>query len=87
MAAIACEWRPVTGQAAWYDLRVRIDRVAPGEAHDRALVQDPEHPASLGRRLVILPLRGYRSRRTIAKGSSDDIACPKSGRAGSSWGW
>jgi len=23
---------PVTGQASWYDLRVRIDRVAPGEA-------------------------------------------------------
>jgi anaerobic selenocysteine-containing dehydrogenase len=22
---------PITGQAAWYDLRVRIDRVAPGE--------------------------------------------------------
>jgi len=24
---------PITGQAAWYDLRVQIDRVAPGEDH------------------------------------------------------
>jgi len=39
---------PVTGQAAWYDLRVRIDRVAPGEA--RTTVPSftrVAHPASV----------------------------------------
>jgi sulfite dehydrogenase (quinone) subunit SoeA len=41
---------PITGQAAWYDLRVRIDRAAPDEAHSAApassrLIQ----PVSLGR--------------------------------------
>jgi sulfite dehydrogenase (quinone) subunit SoeA len=46
---------PITGQAAWYDLRVRIDRVAPGEAGRTA----PSfnllgHPASLGRPAGIL---------------------------------
>ncbi len=41
---------PITGQAAWYDLRVRIDRVAPGETQ-AAVASFPrlEHPASLGR--------------------------------------
>src|SRR5262249_47428329 len=42
---------PITGQAAWYDLRVRIDRVAPGEARATApSFRTLEHPASLGRR-------------------------------------
>jgi anaerobic selenocysteine-containing dehydrogenase len=41
---------PITGQAAWYDLRVRIDRVEPGEP-EAAVVSFPclELPASLGR--------------------------------------
>ena len=41
---------PITGQAAWYDLRVRIDRVAPGEP-EAAVVAFPrlELPASPGR--------------------------------------
>jgi anaerobic selenocysteine-containing dehydrogenase len=39
---------PVTGQAAWYDLRVRIDRVAPDEAHTAApSFPRIEHPMSL----------------------------------------
>ena len=25
---------PITGQAAWYDLRVSIEKAAPGEAHE-----------------------------------------------------
>ncbi|MBV8090633.1 MAG: molybdopterin-dependent oxidoreductase [Alphaproteobacteria bacterium] len=42
---------PITGQGAWYDLRVRIDRVAPGEVQSvvpsfRAI---EGRPASLGR--------------------------------------
>jgi anaerobic selenocysteine-containing dehydrogenase len=46
---------PITGQAAWYDLRVRIDRVTPGEARTtlpsfKAL----DRPASLGRPSGIL---------------------------------
>jgi anaerobic selenocysteine-containing dehydrogenase len=41
---------PITGQAAWYDLRVRIDRVVPGEAGTTApSFKILEHPASLGR--------------------------------------
>jgi sulfite dehydrogenase (quinone) subunit SoeA len=41
---------PITGQAAWYDLRVRIDRVAPGEAGMTApSFKILEHPASLTR--------------------------------------
>jgi anaerobic selenocysteine-containing dehydrogenase len=41
---------PITGQAAWYDLRVRIDPVAPGEAGTTApSFKMLEHPASLGR--------------------------------------
>jgi anaerobic selenocysteine-containing dehydrogenase len=40
---------PITGQAAWYDLRVRIDRAAPGEAGTSApSFRALEHPASLG---------------------------------------
>jgi anaerobic selenocysteine-containing dehydrogenase len=40
---------PITGQAAWYDLRVRIDRMAADEAQT-ALTSFPrvEHPTSLG---------------------------------------
>jgi anaerobic selenocysteine-containing dehydrogenase len=49
---------PVTGQAAWYDLRVRIDRLAPGEDH-AALPAFPllENSVSLGRRPGILRYR------------------------------
>ncbi len=40
---------PITGQAAWYDLRVRIDRVAQGEADITApSFEMLGHPASLG---------------------------------------
>ena len=46
---------PVTGQAAWYDLRVRIDRVAAGEP-DRAApsFNAVAHPPSLARPAEIL---------------------------------
>jgi anaerobic selenocysteine-containing dehydrogenase len=46
---------PVTGQAAWYDLRVRIDRVAPGEL-DRVAPSFNAigHPPSLARPAAIL---------------------------------
>jgi anaerobic selenocysteine-containing dehydrogenase len=41
---------PITGQAAWYDLRVRIDRVPPGQAVTTApSFKILEHPASLTR--------------------------------------
>ena len=41
---------PITGQAAWYDLRVRIDRVTPGEASVTApSFKILDHPASLDR--------------------------------------
>jgi sulfite dehydrogenase (quinone) subunit SoeA len=41
---------PITGQAAWYDLRVRIDRVTPGEVSETApSFKILDHPASLGR--------------------------------------
>jgi anaerobic selenocysteine-containing dehydrogenase len=46
---------PITGQAAWYDLRVRIDRVSPGEAGETApSFKILDHPASLGRSPGIL---------------------------------
>ena len=37
---------PVTGQAAWYDLRVRIERVAPAEAGLKAPANLPARPAT-----------------------------------------
>ncbi|MGC1887755.1 MAG: hypothetical protein WA709_16945, partial [Stellaceae bacterium] len=41
---------PITGQAAWYDLRVRIDRVTAEEAGVTApSFEIVAHPASLGR--------------------------------------
>jgi sulfite dehydrogenase (quinone) subunit SoeA len=41
---------PITGQAAWYDLRVRIERVAPGEADTTApLFETLARPPSLTR--------------------------------------
>jgi sulfite dehydrogenase (quinone) subunit SoeA len=41
---------PVTGQAAWYDLRVRIERVAPGEAErSEPSFEIIKHPGSLDR--------------------------------------
>jgi anaerobic selenocysteine-containing dehydrogenase len=46
---------PITGQAAWYDLRVRIERVAPDETHTTFPSFPPlERPASLGRPPAIL---------------------------------
>jgi anaerobic selenocysteine-containing dehydrogenase len=46
---------PITGQAAWYDLRVRIDRLAPGEPH-RAVpsFNTLGRPATLARPAAIL---------------------------------
>ena len=46
---------PITGQAAWYDLCVRIDRVAPHETQ-AAVASFPrlQHPAPLGRPPEIL---------------------------------
>src|SRR5215472_10589162 len=46
---------PITGQAAWYDLRVQIDRVAPGEG-DTVMpsFSAVENPVSLGGRPGIL---------------------------------
>jgi sulfite dehydrogenase (quinone) subunit SoeA len=41
---------PITGQAAWYDLRVRIDRVTPSEARTALpSFKMVDRPASLGR--------------------------------------
>ncbi|HJU16284.1 MAG TPA: molybdopterin oxidoreductase family protein, partial [Stellaceae bacterium] len=46
---------PVTGQAAWYDLRVRIDKAAPAEAGVSAPTFAPfEHPPGLARAPAIL---------------------------------
>ena len=40
---------PVTGQAAWYDLRVRLEKAAPDEAEEIAPSFDPlVPPASIG---------------------------------------
>jgi len=63
---------PVTGQAAWYDLRVRIDRVAPGEAGTTApSFKILEHPASLGRPPGILRYFAGTDREGLSpKGSS-----------------
>jgi anaerobic selenocysteine-containing dehydrogenase len=49
---------PVTGQAAWYDLRVQIDRVVPGESH-AAVPTFPliENPVTLGNLPRILRYR------------------------------
>jgi len=46
---------PITGQAAWYDLRVRIDRAAPAKADIAGpSPKMPAHPASLRRPPAIL---------------------------------
>ena len=46
---------PITGQAAWYDLRVRIDRAAPHNADIAGpSPKMPAHPASLRRPPAIL---------------------------------
>jgi hypothetical protein len=46
---------PITGQAAWYDLRVRIDRATPSEAGTAApSFKMIAHPDSLGRPPAIL---------------------------------
>ncbi len=46
---------PVTGQAAWYDLRVRIERAAVAEARTTTPLFAPfSHPASLGPAPAIL---------------------------------
>jgi sulfite dehydrogenase (quinone) subunit SoeA len=50
---------PITGQAAWYDLRVRIERAAPIEAGTSAPSFAPlAHPQSLPRPLQILRYGG-----------------------------
>lgn len=41
---------PITGQAAWYDARVRIEKAAPGEAAETV-----PHPAALARRPGMQP--------------------------------
>ena len=39
---------PITGQAAWYDLRVRVERVPAAEAgHSAPVFTTLRHPASL----------------------------------------
>jgi anaerobic selenocysteine-containing dehydrogenase len=46
---------PITGQAAWYDLRVRIDRVTPSEARTASpSFKMLDRPASLGRPAAVL---------------------------------
>jgi hypothetical protein len=46
---------PITGQAAWYDLRVRIDRAASVKADVMASsAKMPAHPASIGNPPAIL---------------------------------
>jgi anaerobic selenocysteine-containing dehydrogenase len=46
---------PITGQAAWYDLRVRIDRVTPDEKRTTfPSFEMLDRPASLGRPAAIL---------------------------------
>ena len=35
---------PITGQAAWYDLRVSIEKVAAGEAHETSPRFEPLKP-------------------------------------------
>jgi anaerobic selenocysteine-containing dehydrogenase len=47
---------PVTGQAAWYDLRVRIEKAIPAElAEDAPRFDALEPPAGLAKRLARLP--------------------------------
>ena len=49
---------PITGQAAWYDLRVQIERAAPGEDHTAAPTFPPiGNPVSLGGPPTILRYR------------------------------
>jgi len=59
---------PITGQAAWYDLRVQIDRVMPGEA-DTAVPSFPllECPVSLGRPPGILRSRSGTEREGLSR--------------------
>ena len=59
---------PITGQAAWYDLRVQIDRVTPGEA-DTAVPSFPllECPVSLGRPPGILRSRSGTEREGLSR--------------------
>jgi anaerobic selenocysteine-containing dehydrogenase len=70
---------PITGQAAWYDLRVRIDRVAPGEAGTTApSFKILEHPASFGRPPGILRYFAGTDREGLSpKGSSPKGSSPK----------
>ena len=62
---------PITGQAAWYDLRVRIERAAPLEAGTSAPAFPPvAHPPSLPRLPRILRYGAQTAIRTLA----DDLA-------------
>jgi len=59
---------PITGQAAWYDLRVRIDRVAQGETEIIApLLKTVGHPAGLSRRPGILRYFAGRDREEVGQ--------------------
>jgi sulfite dehydrogenase (quinone) subunit SoeA len=59
---------PITGQAAWYDLRVRIDRVAQGEAEIVApLLKTLGQPAGLSRRPGILRYFAGRDREEVGQ--------------------
>ena len=59
---------PITGQAAWYDLRVRIDRVAPDETEVTApSFSILAHPGSLGRPPGILRYFAGNGRRRPAR--------------------
>ena len=53
---------PVTGQAAWYDLKVRIEKAAAHEAAETSPRFEPLHGAA-GRRRFPLPVDGERGRR------------------------
>jgi len=54
---------PITGQAAWYDLRVQIDRVASGEDHAAVPTFPPiENTVSFGRPPRILRYRASTGR-------------------------
>ena len=61
---------PVTGQAAWYDLKVRIEKAAPHE------------PA---RNLAALRAAAASGCRTLSMGPSNDRACRRRRRRSSGW--
>ena len=52
---------PVTGQAAWYDLKVRLEKAEPGDAVTVPQFSAVRRPRSLGSRPTIVPSPGRRS--------------------------